>query len=196
MPSGAVPPRSAGARSRLSVTAGLVLLLIGGWSLFGGGCTIVAAGALQAARSGLALSGAAQVGQSCGAAATKKWSGAQVGRSGGAAATSDFEEQRLPLELQGQDAGPTPRSRSALAFALVGGLVLLGGVACVVAGILVVVARGRAMSALAAALVAAGELLSLVLLGFSWAGVAKLALVALALWGAWVSVPVREADLV
>jgi len=66
-----------------------------------------------------------------------------------------------------------PRTRSGPLLALFGGLLLFGGAACVVAGVLFLVDRGGPLGYLAGALVVAGELLGFGVLAFSWAGVAS-----------------------
>jgi len=139
----------------MRIAGGVIMLIVGLWSVVGGSCSI-GCGAVG----GVATEGAAKFSSEMMKAAQK--AGAKVDAKAAADAAAAFEE--------GSNLGS--------GFRIAGIVILIGGILCVVAGILFLVNKGKTFAFAAAGIGILGEIIFFALVVFNVPGVLKLALLA------------------
>jgi hypothetical protein len=131
----------------MRIAGGVLLLLVGLWSLVGGGCSLI---------------GGAAVGQ--------------VGKMGNAAAElAKASGGKVDAKAQAELDKALAQGKSVGSGLLVSGIViLLAGILCIVGGIMFFVNKAKAFGFLAPAVGIIGEILFFVMVGFNIAGVIKI----------------------
>ena len=138
----------------LRVSAGLLLVLVGLWSVLGGSC---------AAAGGHLAQNARQMAE-------------QLDLRGG-----DEAQHGLDAEL---DAALDDLAAQAKWLIVSGAVIAVGGVLCLVAGILFFLGRARILAPVGCGVGLLGELLFWVLVSFNWAGLIKLPIYGFAIFAA------------